>query len=96
MTAFLFVEQNEIRSDLKCQRQCLGLSKIEISPKECYHGLVAHVPTMNPRGVLHLLAARMVPPTFVELLPYTLSNVNLTEELPKLLKAADRSEVGKG
>ena len=96
MTAFLLIEQNEIRSQLKRQSQSLGFSKVEIPSQECCHRPVAHLTTMDPRGILHFLTARMPPPAPVELLPDTLGYVDLTEELPEQLKAADRRKIGDG
>jgi hypothetical protein len=96
MAPFLFIEQHEIGFQLNGQGKGFRFATIEITLKDRNERPVVHFVTSDPGGVLHLMTSGMPPSFVVELVPDTLGDVDLTEQLPQELELADGGETGKG
>lgn len=96
MTPFLLIEQDEIRLHLDGESKSFGFAAIEITPEDRDKRPVLHFVTIDPGGVLHLVASRMPPPSVVELGPDALGDMDPAEQRSKELELSDRGEAGEG
>ena len=96
MTTFLFIEQHEISLQLDGQSKGFSFAPIEITAEDRNQRPAFHLVTIDPGGVFHLVTSRMPPSSLVELIPGTLSDVDLAEQLPQEIEMADGGETGEG
>lgn len=96
MTSLFFIEQHEISFQLDGKGKGFSFAAIEVAAKDRNQRPVLHFVPIHPGGVFHLVTSRMPPPSLIELVPDTLSDVDLAEQLPQEVEMADGGETGEG
>jgi hypothetical protein len=94
MAALFLIQENEVSLQLHSQRKSLSFTPVEITPEDRHQSLVSHLTTVDPWSFLDFVTPGMTPSTVVELLPDTLSDMDLSIERPQKLKVADGGEAG--